>query len=101
MEVSRISEGTCKCDSFDDTKKGCELDHRKIKILTSAEGPLTVQFVNNNLHHPPTRMSRPDRGEIDFTYGYDEERGGFIEGRISASWGESKSSSESSDEKIK
>jgi hypothetical protein len=42
-------------------------------------------------------MSKPDRGDVEFSGGYDETRGGYVEGKISFSWGDPTPSSDSQD----
>lgn len=44
-------------------------------------------------------MSKPNRGEIEFSGGYNEEKGSYVEGKVSLSWELGESPKSSSDSK--
>ena len=100
MEISSLfeSEYCSKNASFTCTENMAEWNGRVIKSLTENESLILFRGMDIKAKID-LMMAKPSNVEGELTGGYSEERGGYIEGKISASWGESKSSS--SDSKTK
>jgi len=96
MEVSNIFENECCQDiwSRDCLETESEWNGRKVDILTGDENSLLNRVTGHQMRIRPM-MSKPDRAEATFSGGYDESRGGYVEGKVSMSWGDPNSSSDS------
>jgi hypothetical protein len=68
-----------------------EWNGRRIQILTGNTNSIFPQAPK-----PKPAMARPSNVEAEVTGGYSQERGSYIEAKVSASWGDSKPSSPSS-----
>lgn len=82
--------------SRDGSKNRSEWNTRKVNLLNEDERVLLKQAASSS-SQIYLMMSKPDRGDVEISGGYDETRGGYIEGKISASWGDPKPSPDSED----
>ncbi len=84
MEISNIFENEyyAATESFTHRSNLVEWNGRKIQPLTSEE--------INGKPNIYLAMSRPTNIEGELSGGYNEKQGGYIQGKISGSWGESK-----------
>lgn len=90
MEIlSDFEDEYCsKVGSFACREKTAEWNERTIKALAVDEGSVLSQV--NRMH--AVMMSRPSEVDIELVYRYEEDRGSYIEARVSGSWGGSSSS---------
>lgn len=102
MEISSVFENEycSKIESFTSPENTAEWNGRIIKPLAGNKSSILSRVISIETKIYPM-MSRPTNVEGELTGGYSEERGGYVEGKISASWGESKSSQSSSNSKTK
>jgi hypothetical protein len=96
MEISTVFENgySQNTDSFDFISNKGEWNGRTVTILEE-DKCVTLSKAINSQTRPNPMMAKPDRGEASIRGGIDEERGAYIEGNVSVSWGDSKTSSNS------
>ncbi|MBI5272668.1 MAG: hypothetical protein HY861_01635 [Chlamydiia bacterium] len=97
MEISDVVENTYCQDiaSHDGSESESAWNGRRVDLFTEDKTPL-FRRANPQMWIRPM-MSKPDRADVEISGGRDETRGGYVEGKISISWGDPKSSSDSQD----
>lgn len=94
MEISTVFENEY---SQNMGSLGCSKAEWNGRTVTILEGDKSVPFCKaiNFRTRVNSMMSKPDHGDATIRGGVDEERGAYIEGSITMSWGDSKPSSDS------
>jgi hypothetical protein len=102
MEISSVFENeySQNIGSFDCIPNKGESNGRTVVILKEDKCPTLCKTINSRILMN-LMMTRPDRADASVRGGVDEERGMYIEGSMSVSWGDSKPSSNTKSEKDK
>ena len=98
MEISGVFEDeySSKVGSFTCPEDLTEWNGRTVKPLAGDESSSLSRVIRMR-----PMMSRPSRVDAEVIGGYSEDRGGYVEGKISASWGDSTPAPSSSDSSSK
>lgn len=96
MEILAVLENEyCQnVGALDSVPNKTEWNGRTVTILEEGECKIFRKTTDAQKRIVPL-MGKPDRGEASIRGGVDEERGVYVEGSVSISWGGSESSSDS------